>query len=103
MSTLKEARASMRAEPVYLAEIALVGAGAPLLYLSERDMQVDGIRYEGYLRSIEGAENGLKRISSGILAGTLKLGFLNEPWRGYARLLDAGEDHPFDGALIKLS
>ena len=103
MSTLKEARDCLRTEPVYLVEIEPLGAGAPVLYLSEREIVVDGTRYEGYLQSIEGVRIGLRRISSGMFPSPLKLGFLNEPWRGYASLLDAGEDYPLDGAALTLS
>lgn len=102
MITNAEARAHDRVEPVYLVEIELVGAGAPMLCLAERDIEVDGIRYEGYLLEVGNLEWGIRRIALGDSARALRLRIQNEPWRGYSRLVEVGEDFPFEGAKVYL-
>jgi hypothetical protein len=102
MNTLVEARALDRAEPLYLVEIALSGAGPLELYLAERDLEAGGVLYEGYLWGVEGPE--WKLVRAGLSAPICSLGIRiqNEPWRGYSRLLDVGADFPFEGAQITL-
>lgn len=100
MSKLDEARHHDRVEPVYLVEIKLLGDGAPLLYLAERDIVVDGTWYEGYLSGVEDLEWGIRRLAQGDAGKTPRLFIQNEPWHGYSRLVEAGEDFPFEGATL---
>ena len=102
MSMIAEARAHDRAEPVYLLEIGLLGADAPVLYLAERDLVAGGNCYESYLSEVQGLEWRLGSFAPvGPHAGP---GFrlLNEPWREFSRLIEVGEEFPFEGASISL-
>jgi len=100
MSKLDEASGRDRVDTVYLVEIGLVGVSAPLLCMAERDILVDGTMYEGYLLGVEGLEWGTRRLAQGDDGEKPRLRILNEPWRGYSRLLESGEDFPFEGATL---
>lgn len=105
MSAMDMARARQRAEaePVYLAEITPLGAGAPVMRFATRQVSVGGLDYEAYLLGVGGASGGLRRGDSRWLNSTLRLWFSNEPWRGFQRLVEAGEDYPLGGAFCVLS
>lgn len=95
------ARALDRARPVYLIEISLQNSG-PALYLSDRNITVDGRLYEDYILSVETASEEALRTTSSGLNSPLKIGFKNERWRSYAYLIEAGETYPFEGARLLL-
>jgi len=101
MSIVSELRTYDRAESLYLVEITLVGAGAPVLYFAERCVTVDGTVYESYLAGIDGVKWSDLTDSKG-LHRSLRIRFINEPWGMYARLAEVGDDYPFEGATFSL-
>jgi len=102
MSSLASARSHILAEPLYLVEIRLMGTGSPVLHLAEREIDVGGTVYEGHLWEIKRFELGFNGPDIRGMDDLLKICLLNEPWRGYSRLLEMGEDFPFEGATIIL-
>jgi len=101
MSAVSELRTFDRAEPLYLVEITLVGAGAPVLYFAEQSVTLDEISYEPYLAGIEGVKGGCSPFFGGPDM-SIRILFLNEPWGIYSRLAEVGDDFPFEGAKLSL-
>lgn len=97
---MSEARVSVR--PVYLVEIALQASG-PVLYFSDRNVTVGGQVYEDYIASVTTPAEEALRPTSESLNAPLSIEFRNEPWRGFARLIEAGAEHPFEGGRCTLS
>ena len=102
MTGIDEARTMDRAEPVYLVEVSLLNSG-PTLYLSDRQVQVEGQLYEDYLHDLSGLGAQLRRRDAHGLNTSLDLRFKNDPWSAYAFLVEAFEDYPVDGAEVVVS
>ncbi len=102
MTSMDEARAMDRAEPVYLVEVGLLNSG-PVLYLSDRQITVAGQLYEDYLHGLSGLGAELRRADAQGLNTSLELSFRTDPWRAYARLVNVLDDYPMDGAEVTVS
>ncbi len=102
MTSIDEARAMDRAEPVYLIEVELLNSG-PVLYLSDRQVTVAGQLYEDYLHGLSGLGAELRRTHAQGLNTSLELSFRNDPWRAYSYLVNALDDYPIDGAEVTVS
>ncbi len=102
MAGIDEARAMCWAEPVYLVEVGLLASG-PTLYLSDRQVTVEGQLYEDYLHELSGLGAELRRRDAHGLNTALELSFKNDPWGAYAFLVEAFEDYPMDGAEVMVS
>jgi hypothetical protein len=90
-----------RARSVWLVEIRLLNSG-PTLYLSDRNVTVQGQRYEYYLDDLSGLGEELRRADSGGLNADIALVFDNGRYQGYNRLVEIGETYPFDGAGVTI-
>ena len=103
MSEITEARESVRVEPVYLVEITLMGEGAPVMRFSQRLLEAGGHLYEPYLMDVAGIGQTLARRGEGNTHHGISMRLDNLPWRGYDRLIEAGDEYPFEGAQCLLS
>ncbi|RJQ44448.1 MAG: hypothetical protein C4538_10540 [Nitrospiraceae bacterium] len=88
-----------RLKPVYLVEISLQGAGAPTLYLSDRNITVGGQIYENYLSDVSGLGDEVRRITSDSLNADITLKFKNSRYKSYNHLIEIGGTYPFEGAV----
>ena len=102
MATVAFARTLGRVRPVYLVTIALQGAGAPVLYLSDRNVTAAGHAYEDYIASVSAPAEEVRRPTGDALNAPLRIEFKNDPWRAYARLIEAGADYAFEGSRCTL-
>jgi hypothetical protein len=84
---VEKLRGRTRLEPVWLVEVELLNSG-PTLYFSDRNVTVGGRRYENYLEGLSGSEE------------RFDLRFRNDPFMSYGRLVEIGDEHPFEGAAV---
>jgi hypothetical protein len=116
-TTVEEARARPRLEPVYLVGIELKGSGEvfrnyafettafqagpvpPKLNFSDRNIKVGSYFYECYLEDLSGLGEELRRTTSGALNADITLRFRNDPYSTYDHLIEIGDTYPFEGAL----
>jgi hypothetical protein len=99
VTTFAEARNRARTEPVILVEIELLNSG-PTLYLSDRNVTVGGRHYQDYLESLGSLGEELRRQDSSSLNTDASLRFRNDPYGGYAHLVEMEAAHPFTGAAV---
>jgi hypothetical protein len=96
----KKALDRSRLKPVYLIEITLQGAGAPILYFSDRNITIGSQIYENYLSDLSGLGEEIERATSESLNPDVSLRFRNDRYKTYGYLIEIGDIYPFDGAGI---
>jgi hypothetical protein len=99
VTTIIEARNRLRAEPVYLLEIALLNSG-PTLYLSDRILTVGSQVYEDYVDDLKGLGEELKRLDAGSLNADFTVRLRNDNYKTYDHLVTMGDTCPFEGAAV---
>lgn len=84
-------------------EVALLGAGAPTLYLSDRRISVAGQEYEPCIEGISGINSETRRLDSASLNPSVRISFLNDPHGASGEpLIMLGETYPFDAAGVTI-
>lgn len=98
-STQAKALDRPRLKSVYLVEITLQGAGAPTLYISDRNITIGSQIYENYLSDLSGLGEEIVRATSAGLNPDIRLKFKNDRYMSHNYLIEIGETYPFDGAV----
>jgi hypothetical protein len=104
-TTIAQARARAKTEPIYLVEIALLNSG-PTLYLSDRTVKVGSQTYQHYLNDLSGLSDELGRYDSAGLNSDITLRFDNAAFTSggtaYDYLIEIGDTYPFEGAAVTI-
>lgn len=98
MPTLLQLKDRSRYKPAYLLELTLKNSG-PTLYLSDRNISIEGQIYEDYLDDLTGIGDELRRADSEGLNTDITLTFKNDKYKGYNYLIEIGDTYPFEGAV----
>lgn len=83
---------------VYLVEITLKNSCPFTLYLSDRNIEVNGVNYDDYLNTLSGLGEKISRANSEGRNTDITLRFINRPYRAYDHFSMIGDDYPFEGA-----
>ena len=92
-----------RAKIVWLVDVELLGAGAPVLRLSNRNLEYSIYRYQRYILAVTGIARELSRVDSDSLNSPVTVRFQNRPFMAFDFLIEAGETYPFEGAKVTIS
>ena len=100
LNLLRERR---RAKIVWLVDVELLGSGAPVLRLSNRNLEYNIYRYEKYILKVSGIARQLSRLDSDSLNSPVSILFENRPFMAFDYLIEAGQTYPFEGARCTVS
>lgn len=100
--SVAQARGLTRLKPVFLIEIALQGAGAPTLYLSDRNITVSSQIFENYLDDLSGLAEEIERATSASRNPNISLRFHNDRYSSYNYLIEIGSVYPWEGAALTI-